>query len=149
MTATASLSPVARAPAHLWIVGALSLVWNAFGCFDYLMTNMRVSSYIARFAPDMIDFLDAFPGWLVLGWAFEVGCALLGSLLLLRRSHWAAHAFAVSVLLMAASQAYQIAVGLPPSMTASGYWSMIAVIWAVALGLLAYALRMRAAGILR
>ena len=31
----------ARAPAHLWIVGILALLWNCFGCYDYLMTAMR------------------------------------------------------------------------------------------------------------
>lgn len=148
MTATVARSPVAKAPAHLWIVGGLSLLWNAFGCYDYLMTNMRVASYIVRFPPDMIDYLDAFPGWLVVGWAIEVGCALLGSLLLLGRSLWAAYAFAVSVLFMAASQAYQLAIGLPPSMTTPGYWSMIVAIWIVAQGLLFYALRMRASRVL-
>jgi hypothetical protein len=31
----------AKAPVHLWIVGFLSLLWNGFGCYDYLMTRMR------------------------------------------------------------------------------------------------------------
>jgi hypothetical protein len=149
MTAIATHSHGAKAPTHLWIVGGLSLLWNALGCCDYLLTNMRVAGYIARLPPDTIDFLDAFPGWLVVGWAVEVGCALLGSLLLLGRSQWAPYAFGLSLLFMAASQAYQLAVGLPPSMTTPGYWSQVAVIWIVALGLLFYARRMRARGVLR
>ena len=31
----------ARTPAHLWIVGALATLWNAFGAYDYLMTRKR------------------------------------------------------------------------------------------------------------
>ena len=149
MTATTPPPPSRKAPVHLWIGGGLSLLWNAFACVDYLMTNLRVASYIAWMPPDMIDFLDAFPGWLVVAWAIEVGCAALGSLLLFARSLWAAYAFAISLLLMVASQAYQLNEGLPPSMTTPGYWSMIVAIWLVALGLLFYALRMRAKGVLR
>lgn len=139
---------VAKAPAHLWIVGALGVIFSALGCYDYLMTNMRIESYIARYAPDMIDYLDAFPAWLVIGWAIEMGSALLGSLLLLTRRSWAIYAFCLSVFYLAVSQAYQLAIGLPPSMTTPGYWSQVAVIWFLSLGLLAYAVRMRCRGIL-
>ena len=138
-----------RTPVHLWVVGVLSLLWHALGCYDYLMTNMRVEGYIAQIPPDMIDFLDAFPGWLVVGWGAEMGLGVLGSLLLLARSRWAVYAFALQVVLMAASEVYQLSVGLPRSMTTPGYWSMVALIWIVALALLSYALRMRARGVLR
>ena len=30
-----------RTPVHLWIVAILATIWNAFGCFDYLMTHPR------------------------------------------------------------------------------------------------------------
>jgi hypothetical protein len=149
MTNSAASTPRARTPAHVWVVGVLSLAWNGFGCVDYLLTNMRVAGYIARMPPDMIDYLDAFPGWLVVSWAVEVGCAALGSLLLLARLSWAAQAFAMSLLTMAANQAYQLSIGSPPSMTTPDYWSMVAAIWVVAIGLLLYALRQRANGVLR
>jgi hypothetical protein len=35
-----------RTPVHLWIVGILSLLWNAMGCFDYVMTRMRNTDYL-------------------------------------------------------------------------------------------------------
>ena len=38
----------ARTPAHLWIVGALALVFNGYGAFDYTMTRMRNTDYIAK-----------------------------------------------------------------------------------------------------
>jgi hypothetical protein len=28
-----------RVPIHLWIVGILALLWNAYGCYDYVMTT--------------------------------------------------------------------------------------------------------------
>ena len=36
----------ARTPAHLWIVGILSLLWNGFGAYDYLMTRMRKTELV-------------------------------------------------------------------------------------------------------
>ena len=31
----------AQTPIHLWIVGGLATLWNAFGCYDYFMTRTR------------------------------------------------------------------------------------------------------------
>ena len=31
-----------KAPVHLWIVGFISLLWNAMGVFDYLATKLRL-----------------------------------------------------------------------------------------------------------
>ena len=39
----AAANPVV--PRHLWIVGALALLWNSFGCFDYLMTQTANEAY--------------------------------------------------------------------------------------------------------
>jgi CheY-like chemotaxis protein len=41
----------ARAPAHLWIIGFLSLLWNCFGAYDYTMTKTRGADYIASTMP--------------------------------------------------------------------------------------------------
>jgi hypothetical protein len=30
-----------KTPWHLWVVGILSLLWNAFGGYDYTMTQLR------------------------------------------------------------------------------------------------------------
>lgn len=138
-----------RAPAHLWIVGGLSLLWNAFGCFDFLMTNVRHSAYIAQLPADMVDYLDAFPAWTVVAWAMGVGFGALGSLLLLARSSWATVAFALSLVGLAGTQVYQIATGLPDGMNTPMNWGMTALIWALAIGLLLYAVRMRRRGVLR
>ena len=52
----------ARAPAHLWIVGILSLLWNAFGCYDYLMTNHQQRRPIwRRFRPTSSRIRTACP----------------------------------------------------------------------------------------
>lgn len=137
------------APAHLWIVGILGTLWNGFGCVDYLLTNLRVPSYIAQFSPDMIDHIDAFPVWAIITWGMGVGFALIGSLLLLMRSLWAAYCFAISLLALTATQLYQSSTGLPASMNTPASWLLTGVIWSVAVALLLYAVRMRTRKLLR
>jgi hypothetical protein len=138
-----------RAPAHLWVVGGLSLLWNLFGCIDYVLTNLREPSYVAAFPPGMIDMLDAFPSWVTVAWGIGVGCALWGSVLLLAGLGWAELAFLLSLLGLAASQLYQFVTGLPPEMNTVANWGMTAVIWIIAVGQMVYTARMRARGVLR
>ena len=87
----------AKAPTSFWVIAVLSLLWNAFGCFDYVMTASRNPGYLAQFPPEMINFLDSFPYWATAAWALGVWGSLAGSVLLLLRSRYAVHAFAVPV----------------------------------------------------
>lgn len=136
------------APRSFWIVSVVSLLWNAFGAFDYTMTNLRVPSYLAQFPPGMMDVIDAFPIWAMAAWALGVWGAIAGSLLLLMRSRFAVHAFAVSLAGLAASTVYQMGIELPAEMQSMGMTFMNLVIWAGALFLLWYAVRQRKAGVL-
>lgn len=139
-----------RTPLHLWIVGVAATLWNAFGCFDYLMTQTRNEQYLAHFTDPMRVYFESFPLWMEATWALGVWSGLLGSLLLLARSRYAVAAFALSLAGLAVSTVYQYVLSSPPPEMSSG--AMIAMnvaIWAVAIGLLVYALRMRRAGVLR
>jgi len=136
-------------PAMFWIVAFLSLLWNSFGAFDFTMTNIRDPGYLAQFPAEMIQLIDTFPLWAVAAWGFGVWGALAGSLLLLLRSSYAVHAFALSLAGLAVSTVYQWTLDLPPAMTTPGMIAMNLVIWAGALFLLWYAIRQRKAGILR
>src|SRR6476619_4296129 len=87
-------SAQARAPMYLWIVGILTLLWNGFGCYDYLMTRMRNTDYLKSMMPDMdpnamLAYVDALPFWAAAGWGLGVWMGLAGSLLLLTRSRHA------------------------------------------------------------
>ncbi len=52
-----------KTPVHLWIVGILSLLWNACGAFDYTATQYRLESYMSQFTPEQLDYFYAFPAW--------------------------------------------------------------------------------------
>ena len=136
-------------PAHLWVMGIVGLLWNAFGGYDYVMTNIRDPGYIAQFPPEMMQIIDAFPVWVMASWACGVWGAILGSLLLLLRSRFAVPAFAASLTGLAVSTLYQASLDMPPPLRSPAMIAMNAVIWAVAIGLLLYASRMRRQGVLR
>lgn len=139
-----------RTPMHLWIVGALATIWNAFGCFDYLMTQTRNAHYLANFTDPQRVYFESFPIWMEATWALGVWGGMAGSLLLLLRSRHAVAAFAVSLFGLAASTVYQYVLTSPPAdMMGGAMIAMNLAIWAVAIGLLVYSLRMRRRGVLR
>ena len=128
----------------------LATVWNAFGAFDYMMTQTRNEAYLANFTDPQRVYFESFPIWMEAAWAFGVWGGLLGALLLLMRSRYAATAFAVSLAGLAASTVYQYVLNTPPEdMMTGAMMGMNVAIWAIAIGLLWYAMRMRRSGVLR
>jgi hypothetical protein len=90
----------APTPWHLWVVGVLTLLWNAGGAFDYLATQLELESYMANFTPEQLAYFYDFPAWVVAFWALAVWSALAGSLALLFRSRFAAPLFLISLVAM-------------------------------------------------
>jgi hypothetical protein len=147
MNASATAAP--RTPVHLWTVGVLSLLWNAFGAFDYVMTNIRDPGYLARFPAEVIQMIDELPVWVMAAWALGVWGAVAGSILLLLRSRFAVHAFALSLAGLAASSAYQAALDMPAALGTTAMAAINVAIWAAAVLFLVYATRARRKGVLR
>ncbi len=134
---------------HLWIVGGVSALWNAFGAFNYWVTQTRNPAFMAQLTPEQRAFLENAPVWVDASWAFGVWGALAGSLLLLARSRHAVPAFAVSLAGLAVNTLSQLGLSeTSPHLDTAGQIALHIVIWAVAIGLLVYAYRMRARGVL-
>jgi hypothetical protein len=142
----------ARTPAHLWIVGILSLLWNCFGAYDYTMSHMRNMDYLAKMGDPnvMLAYMDSMPMYAKFGWGLGVWAALLGSVFLLMRSRYAVHAFALSVIGMLLSFGGQYLGPTPPAAMTEGMAKYVP-IFIIALGLaqLWYAWRERGEGVLR
>ena len=144
----------AKAPVHLWVVGLLSLIWNGFGCTDYLMTRMHNMEWLAQSGGDpqaMLDWVEDFPIYAQFGWGLGVWMGVLGSLLLVFRSRWAVHAFALSLVGMVLSFGYQYLGAAPmPGGTEAGMMTyMPLVIFIIGLALFVYARAMARKGVLR
>jgi hypothetical protein len=139
----------ARTPTHLWIVGVLSLLWNAVGAYNYIITHMRSEAYLAATTEAQRAYFDSLPVWTVGAWALGVWGAVLGSLLLLARSRFAVHAFGVSLAgLVVANIYYRIMAPMPGEESGAEMGLQVA-IWVIAIALLVYALRMQKSGVLR
>lgn len=141
----------AETPVHFWVVGAVSLLWNAFGAFDYTMTKLENQAYMAAFTPEQQAYFYGFPLWVNVGWALGVWAALLGSVLLLARSRHAVTAFLVSLIGLAISSIYQFGLNLGEMQALFGVFPIIFTggIWLIGIALWVYARRQVAAGRLR
>jgi hypothetical protein len=144
-----------RTPIHLWIVGGLATLWNAFGCFDYFMTRTRGAAYVESMMPTIdgdafMAYVNGFPIWVSFFWGLGVWAGLAGSILLLARHRWAVPVLLASLVGAVVGIVYQIVnpVGIVEISTGASA-IMPYVIIAVAIGLFVYARAMRIKGVLR
>ena len=139
-----------KTPAHLWIIGLISLFWNAGGAYDYVMTQTQNAAYLDMLSEAQKAFLDAGPAWFEASWAIGVWFSVIGSLLLLVRSRFAGTAFAVSFAGLLVSSVYSFGLadrtGMDMSMAQLGFTVAIFVVLIV---LWIYARAMTRRGVLR
>ncbi len=146
MTGTGS----ARTPWHLWAVGIASLLWNAIGAADYVMTKLHSVPYLAMFTPVEMAWIESFPFWASAAWALGVWGAVAGSLFLLARSRWAVTGFALSLIGIFGTTLHQYVLSdMPPSFRTLGTALFSVTLWIVAIALYVYARRLQARGVLR
>jgi hypothetical protein len=140
----------AKTPWHLWVVGAVSLLWNSTGAMDFVMTQTKNAAYMSKLAPAQLEFYYGLPLWVVAVWGIAVWGGVLGSLLLLLRKSLAVHLFLASLICIVVTdfQNYVLSNGLK---VVGGAGSLIfcAVILAIGVLLLVYARSMRKRGVLR
>lgn len=138
----------AKAPVHLWIVGVLSLLWNAVGAFDYLATKLQLEFYMSEYTEEQLAFFYGFPVWVTVFWALGVWGALVGSIGLLLRKKWAMWAFAVSVLGLVGTTIYSYGLSNGGEMMGSAGLVFTVVIYVVTIFLLLYSRAMAQRGVL-
>ena len=141
-----------RTPWHLWAVGALALLWNGFGAYDFIMTSTQGESYMRsmQFSQEMIDYYMAMPDWMWVPWILGVWGAVIGSILLLLRMRWAVWAFGLSLVGAVVSLIYGKFMNPPPltpEMAAMAWMPFVIV--AIAAFLAWYAWTMSKKGVLR
>lgn len=135
-----------KAPWHLWLIGGLSLLFNAMGVISYTMTKLDMLAEVGMTA-DQIAFMNAYPAWASAFWALGVWGAFAGSVLLLLRSRFAVAAMVVATIGLVGTTVYNYAlIEVPAAMEAP---ALDIAIWAVTLSLLLYVRRMAAAGVLK
>lgn len=136
-----------KTPWHLWVVGILTLLWNAVGGFSYTMTRLGMLEQLGMGEAE-IAFFESAPLWSNFFWALGVWGAILGSVLILARSRFAVHAMVVAIVGLLGSNIWQyaIATDMPESLQSPALTIMI---WVTTLFMLFYASRMARAGVLK
>ena len=147
------MAGTSKTPWHLWVVGAVALLWNGFGGYDFIMTTTQGEKYFraSGMTQPMIDYFNAMPTWMYGPWILGVWGAVAGSVLLLFRSRWAVPAFGLSLLGALGNLIYGKFVSsppeLPPELAAMAYMPYLIVV--IAAFLAWYAWTMRKADVLR
>ena len=137
-----------KTPWHLWVVGALALLWNGYGGYDYVMTQTNNAAYLAQFTAEQRAYFDSYPMWMEAVWAVGVWGGVLGAVLLLLRMKWAFHAFLASLVAFAVSVVYGQTSGGAAVMGTTGV-VFSAVIFLLGLGFVMYSRMMTRKGVLR
>jgi len=139
----------ASTPAHLWIVGILGTLWNCLRVLDFVMTETANKDHLARYGADATTYYMSVPEWFVAFWALGVWSGLAGSLLLLARSKHAATMFALSLVALFVTTAYQFVLAPPPpDLATTGMLLLVLLTWAIAIALFVYARDMQKRGVL-
>ena len=138
-------------PWHLWAVGVISLLWNGYGGYDFVMSMTQGEPYwrASGMTDAMIAYYNAMPTWMYGPWVLGVWGAVAGSVLLLLRNKLAVPAFALSLLGTVGNLAYGFANPLPPLPEAMAMMSYMPWVIVVIAALLAwYASMMSKKGVL-
>jgi len=137
----------AATPWHLWVVGVVTLLFNAMGIISYLSTKLGKLEEMGM-TPEQIAFMQAYPAWASAFWALGVWGAFAGSVLVLLRSKWAVAAMAVGLVgLIGVTIAETAVMDVPAGLETP--LPLKAAIWVVTLFLLFYARAMAKEGVLR
>ena len=145
-----AVSAPKSAPLLFWIVSVVSLLWNGFGGYDYVMTRQRNIEYLSQMgnANDILAWVDSFPMIAQIFWPIGVWASVLGSVLLLLRSRHAVLTFLISLVGAVVSFGFQMTVAVPASMVSPANKLLPIAIVVVILLLWWYSRRQVAAGVL-
>ncbi|MFM7402694.1 MAG: hypothetical protein ACKO1N_01090 [Erythrobacter sp.] len=122
-----------QTPVHLWLVGVVTLLFNAMGIISYITTKLGMLAEMGL-TPDQIAFMNDYPSWISAFWALGVWGAFAGSVLLLLRSRWAVAAMMVALVgLVGTTIGNYLVLDVPAAMQAP---ALDVAIWAVTLFLL-------------
>jgi hypothetical protein len=144
--ATLQAEAAPRSPWHLWVVGILSLLWNIGGAWTYISAqsgdpmdmDAAEIAYFAAQAPWFVALVDV-----------AVVAPLLAAVVMLLRSRWAVHLYALSIAAIAVTAAYDIAQGTALLLHDQGWLVLECVTVCLAIAQLLYAWAMRGRGVLR
>ncbi len=98
-------------PVTFWIIGVLTLLWDAMGSLDFTMTQLQNEAYLKGFTDEQRAYFDSFPLWIVILWGTAVWGGVVGCLLLLMRKGLAHSILGLSFVCMLITHLYNYGLG--------------------------------------
>ena len=135
-----------KAPWHLWVVGILSVVWNAGGAWTFIQAQ---SGNPMDMDATEIAYFAAQEPWFVAVTDVAVVAPLLAAMVLLLRNRWAVHLYALSVAAIVITTTYDLAAGTSLMLNDQGWLILDCITFSLAILQLVYAWAMRKRGVLR
>jgi len=137
---------IAKTPWHLWLAGALSLLWNAGGAYTIISAQ---SGAPMDMDANEIAYYAAQAPWFVMLVDVAVIAPLLGAIALLLRHRWAVLLYGLSIAAIAVTAAYDIAQGTALMLNDQGWLILECVTVGLAVLQWVYAWWMKNRGVLR
>ena len=135
-----------KAPWHLWVVGILSLLWNASGAYTIMSAH---SGAVMEMDTQEVAYYAAQAPWFVAVTDLVLISAIHAAIALLLRSRWAVHLYGLSIAGIIVTSVYDIAAGTALLLQDQGWLILSCVTTGLAIAQLAYAVVMRGRGVLR
>ena len=135
-----------KAPWHLWVVGILSLLWNAGGAWTFIQAQ---SGAPMDMDATEIAYFAAQAPWFVAVTDVAVVAPLLAAITLLLRNRWAVPLYGLSVVAIVVTSAYDFSQGTALGLNDQGWLILNCVTFCLAILQLVYAMAMKSRGVLR
>ena len=136
----------AKTPWHLWVVGVLSLLWNAGGAWTFIQAQ---SGAPMDMDAHEIAYFAAQEAWSVALTDVAVVAPLLAAVALLVRSRWAVILYALSIAAIVITTTFDVAAGTALMLSDRGWLILNCITFALAILQWLYARAMQQRGVLR
>jgi hypothetical protein len=139
-------APVQKAPWHLRVVAIVALLWNASGAYTIVMAQ---AGRLSDLEVDEAAYYAAQPVWFVVVTDVALFAAIAGALALLMRSRTAVWLFALSLVAIVVTNAYDLAAATSRVLVSRGALIVTVIIGVIAVCELVYAWAMKRRAVLR
>lgn len=138
-----------KRPWHLWLVGVLSLLWNAMGCWTWYQQVTGAPAYYANMTMAQIDYIRSAPNWVTIAFGLAVWAGLLGALALLLRRRLAFNAYVAGLIGYLVNTGHSLFTGDAARIMGTGGMIFAAVVFVLCLFEVGYSRWMAKQGVLR
>jgi hypothetical protein len=138
--------PARKTPWHVWVVAALTLLWNGSGAYTIMMAQ---AGRLPRIGADEAAYYAAQPAWFVVATDIALVSALAAGVALLLRRTTAAWLFAISLAAILINNSYELAAGTSRVLVSRGSLIVTVIVAVIAVLQFFYAWSMKRRGVLK